>query len=66
MVAQPNYRDFFGADNVVMQAQYDKVMAEIEANKCPCGGSYGGYHLVSWHEEHGWDEAMRREGYDDD
>jgi hypothetical protein len=64
MMSQPNYRDYFGTDNVVMQARYDEVMAEIEASKCPCGGSFGGYHSVSWHEANGWEEAARREGID--
>ena len=63
-MSQPNYRNFFGADNVVMQAQYDELQAQIEANKCPCGGSFGGYHAVKWHEEHGWEEAAKREGID--
>lgn len=57
-MSMPNYRDYWGPAG---HAAYDRIQAEIEANRCPCGGSYGGNHLVSWHEEHGWDEAIRRE-----
>jgi hypothetical protein len=54
-----NYRDFFGPAG---HASYDEVMTQMLSRKCECGGSHGrdGLHLISWHDEHGWDEAERR------
>ena len=38
-------------------ATLEECQAAIDASRCPCGGSMrsGGMHLITWHEEHGWD-----------